>query len=81
MSSEATCDWTHGCLCGNVKRMELADLIEAEGSQAKFAKRIGCSTSYLNHVLKGRKAFGPSLAVKIFKATGKKLGPMAKGAA
>lgn len=61
--------------------MELAQLVEAEGGQAKFAKRIGCSKSYLNHVLKGRKAFGPSLAIRIFKATGRKLGPMAKDAA
>jgi DNA-binding transcriptional regulator YdaS (Cro superfamily) len=60
--------------------MELAELVELEGGQAKFAKRIGCSKSYLNHVLKGRKAFGPALAIKVFKATGKKLGPMAKGA-
>lgn len=61
--------------------MDLAELIAAEGSQAKFAKRIGCSRSYLNHVLSGRKECSASLAVKIFKATGKKLGPMAKSAA
>ncbi len=61
--------------------MELSELVEREGGQAKFAKRIGCSKSYLNHVLRGRKAFGPALAIRIFKATGKKLGPMARDAA
>lgn len=61
--------------------MELADLVAAEGGQAKLAKRLGCSKSYLNHVLKGRKTFGPALAVRIFQATGKKLGPLAKKAA
>lgn len=61
--------------------MELAELVAAEGGQAEFARRIGCSKSYLNHVLRGRKTFGPSLAVRIFKVTGKRLGPMAKDAA
>lgn len=68
------------CLYGNLSAMELSDLVKNEGGQAKFARRIGCSKSYLNHVLKGRKAFGPALAIRIFKATGKKLGPMSKDA-
>lgn len=57
--------------------MELADLVKAEGGQAEFARRLGCSKSYLNHVLKGRKTFGPALAIRVFNVTGQKLGPMA----
>lgn len=58
--------------------MELAELVEKEGGQARFAKRLGCSKSYLNHVLHGRKTFGPALAIRVFNVTGKRLGPLAK---
>lgn len=81
MSCEATLGLWRRCLYGNLCVMELAELVKMEGGQAAFAKRIGCSKSYLNHVLKGRKTFGPALAIRVFKATGKKLGPMAKSAA
>lgn len=64
-----------------VTKSDLEALVSDEGGQAAFARRIGCSKSYLNHVLKGRKVFGPTLAIRIFKATGKKLGPMARDAA
>lgn len=55
---------------------ELAALVKTEGL-TRFAERIGVSKSYLCHVLKGRKAFGPALAIRVFKETGQKLGPMA----
>lgn len=60
---------------------KLAALVEQEGGQAKFAKRLGCSKSYLNHVLKKRKAFGPALAIRVYNETGEKLGPMSQDAA
>lgn len=59
--------------------MLLADLVDQEpGKLTAFAKRVGVSKSYLCHVLKGRKPLGPSLAVKVFNATGHKIGPLAE---
>lgn len=56
--------------------MTLSELAAANGGQAGLARRLGCSKSYLNHVLSGRKALGPRLAIRIFEATGEKLGPL-----
>lgn len=72
--------WTSGGLCGNLAVMEeLAALVEAEGL-SRFAAKVGVSKSYLCHVLKKRKPFGPSLAIRVYKATGQKLGPLAEAA-
>lgn len=60
---------------------KLRGLVALEGGQAKFAKRLGCSKSYLNHVLKKRKALGPALAIRVFNETGERLGPMGQDAA
>lgn len=61
---------------------QLAELAKADPDrQSGFARRIGVSKSYLSHVLNGRKPLGPSLAVKVFNATGHKIGPLSDGAA
>lgn len=55
--------------------MELSDLVAGEG-QAKFARRMGVDKSYLNHILADRKKLSRPLAIKIYRETGHKLGPI-----
>ena len=66
-----------GCPCGNLRGMELAELLVVEDSTAaSLARRVGCHRSYVTRALK-RNRTGRSLAVRIFKATGRKIGPIA----
>ena len=58
--------------------MDLQTLVAKFGTQASFARTVGCDRHYLNHVLRGRRPMGPDLAVRIYQATGHKLGPLAK---
>ena len=64
-------------LC-NSRLMDLQTLVAKFGTQAQFARAVGCDRHYLNHVLRGRRPMGPDLAVRIYQATGHKLGPLAK---
>jgi len=56
--------------------MDLSELVKSYGSQAELAKALGCSKSYLNRVVKGRRPLGPALAIRIFNVTGQRLGPL-----
>lgn len=54
--------------------MDLSTLITAYGGQAKLARALGCDKSYINRaVAKGLK---PALAIRIYRTTGHKLGPI-----
>ncbi len=55
--------------------MQLADLISAHGGQAGLAKALGCDKSYINRAVK-RGRLGTALAVRIYRQTGHKLGPV-----
>ena len=57
--------------------MELADLIARYGSQAALAKAVGVDRAAINRVVKDRRKLGASLAIKVFNATGERIGPMA----
>lgn len=49
----------------------LGDELRARGmSQRKFAELIGCSYSFLNEVIKGKRAISTELSLKIEAATG-----------
>jgi len=49
----------------------LGDELRARGmSQRKFAELIGCSYSFLNEVIKGKRAISTEMALKIEAATG-----------
>ena len=58
--------------------MELPDLVELYGSQAALAKALGCDKQQINRVINKRRPLGPALAVRIYRVTGHKLGPMAE---
>lgn len=58
--------------------MTLTELLAQEGkTPGAFARHIGCHRSIFSHVLAGRKDIGRPLAIKIFKKTGAKIGPIA----
>lgn len=46
-------------------RQKLASLIARESSQARFAKRVGCSESHLSLILSGESDASPELAHRI----------------
>lgn len=58
--------------------MDLSALVKEYGSQAALAKAVGCDKQQINRVLKRRRALGPTLAVRIYNATGHRLGPLAE---
>jgi plasmid maintenance system antidote protein VapI len=58
--------------------MQLNDLIEKFGGQAQFAQACGLDRYQLNRVVNERRKMGAAMAVKIFNATGHRLGPMAE---
>lgn len=58
--------------------MDLSELLAAEAIKpVELARRVGCSKSHLSHVLAGRKALGRPLAIRIWRETGRKVGPIA----
>jgi plasmid maintenance system antidote protein VapI len=61
--------------------MQLAELISAHGGQAGLAKALGCDKSYINRVIRRKRPLGPALAIRIYNATGRKLGPLKEEAA
>jgi len=61
--------------------MDLSELVAEYGGQTALAAKLGCHKTAINHVLKGRRPLGPSLAVLILNKTGKRLGPLARQAA
>lgn len=52
--------------------MELRDYIP-RGGRAEFARRIGCSLSYLNKLCSGHERPGIRLTLKIERETGRKV--------
>lgn len=57
--------------------MTLSELIEAHGGQARLAKALGCDKSYVNRAAR-RDRVGAALAIRIYRKTGHKLGPIAE---
>lgn len=54
--------------------MTLSELVSAHGGQAGLATALKCDKSYVNRAVKRGKV-GPALAVRIYRATGHKIGP------
>lgn len=57
--------------------MTLQDLVRSPGmSVAALARLAGCNKSYLHHVMNGEKAMSRRVAIRIFRETGHKFGPI-----
>lgn len=61
----------------HVPAMDLAKLVALYGGQTAFAKALGVDKSHINRVVKNRRPMAAALAVRIYRVTGKKLGPLA----
>lgn len=55
--------------------MTLPEIIASHGGQAAFARALGVDKGYLNRAVKSGK-IGPGLAVRIYRLTKAKLGPL-----
>ena len=53
---------------------DLQHVIEQNGGQAEFARKIGISRQSLNRIVRGRAKMGPGIALKVYFATGARLG-------
>lgn len=56
--------------------MELADVVRSYGGQAGLAKALGCDKSYLNRACTGSRPLGRALAIRIYRQTGHRVGPI-----
>ena len=53
-----------------LRKDNLKRLIEKHGSQSAFGKAIKTSSTYISHILNGRRNLGPVLCRKIEKSLG-----------
>lgn len=58
--------------------MELSQIVDEYGGQARLATALGVDRSQINRAIKGSRKIGPALAIRIFNVTGHKLGPLAE---
>lgn len=59
--------------------MTLQELIAAKGFKvAELARLAGCNKSYLHHVMDEKKPLSRRVAIRIYRQTGERVGPIAQ---